>query len=167
VPYAALAHVKARAGFLAEAWGEATDVSDADIAIFIQGIADEIDAAISGLGYDVPEADSLSAKALVGLNADGALLLALDATFPAGEGPAAATELQKAVRARYNLAWLALLGGTHPATTVVVGTGAVAGTESDFWANNPDYGRPGYSSPADPAYPSQYLDPVVGRGDPL
>lgn len=164
--YAAVAHVKARAGFLAEAWGETTDVSVTDIQIFLQGVADEIDAAITGLGVSLPAADSLSAKALVGLNADGALLLALDATFPAGEGPAAATELQKSVQRRYEASWKALVEGKHPATTAPVVSGETGGTESDFWSNNPDYGRRGVQSPADPACPNPSLDPVVGRGEP-
>lgn len=164
MPYATVAHVKARAGFLAEAWGESTDVSDGDVAIFLQGISDEIDAAIIGRGLALPAGDSISAKALVGLNADGALLLALDATFPAGEGPAAATELQDRARKRYEAAWKALLDGKHPATTAPIASGETGGSESDFWTENPDYGRLGYASPAEPVLPNPALDPAVTRG---
>lgn len=160
MPYAAVAHLKARAGYLAEAWGEQTDVSDADLAIFIQDVAAEIDAAIVGLGVDIPASGSTSAKALVGLNADGALLLALDATFPAGEGPAAATELQRSVRERYNVAMKRLLDGDHPATTVVTSGATGSPSASDFWSNEPDYGRP----EVEPVNPNPALDPAVARG---
>jgi hypothetical protein len=162
-PYATVAHVKARAGFLAEAWGEATDVSDADIGIFLGNIADELDAAITGLGQTPPTDGSTAALALVGMNADGALLLALDATFPAGEGPAAATALQESVSKRYEKAWERLLDKKHPATTAPEASGETP-EESDFWSNNPEYGLPGIVSPADPAQPNPAIDPAVVRG---
>lgn len=165
-PYASIPHVKARAGHLSRAWGESTEVKDADIGIFLQGVADEIDAAIVGLGVSVPAADSTAAKALAGPNADGALILALDATFPSGEGPAAATALQEAARARYTAFWTALMAGRHPATTAPTAEAGETfpGGASDFWTENPYYGIAGYDSPAEPELANEFIDPPVRKG---
>ena len=168
MPYAAVEHVRARAGFLSGAWGEQTDVTNADLGVFVQQVADELNGAITGLGFTIPAEDSVAAKSLAGMNADGALLLALDATFPAGEGPAAATALQEAVRARYDAAWTLLLAGNHPATTAPGATdeGDLADGAVSFWTENPYYGLPGYSSEADPEVVNPYLDPMPTRGQP-
>lgn len=166
MPYAEVAHVKARAGFIGGAWTEQSEPALADVAVFVQQVADELDGAITGLGFTVPTAGSIGAKSLAGMNADGALLLALDATFPAGEGPAAATALQEAVRARYEAAWTLLLAGNHPATTAPGSTdeGDLADGATSFWTENPYYGLPGYASDADPEVVNPAIDPMPTRG---
>jgi len=161
--YAAVAHVKARAGHLARAWGESTEPSDADIEGFLADVAGEIDAALAGLGFSLP-LSATSAVALRGMNADGALLLALDATWPSGEGPSAATELQKAVRSRYEKSWDRLLDGKHPATTAVEIESDPALAATDFWQENPDYGLPGSGWFPPERDPNAALDPAVLRG---
>jgi hypothetical protein len=168
MPYAEVAHVKARAGFIGGAWTEQSEPATTDIEVFLQQVADELDGAVTGLGFSVPAADSVAAKALAGLNADGALLLALDATFPAEEGPSRATALQEAVRERYEAAWKLLLAGNHPATTAPGSTdeGDLADGAASFWTSNPYYGLPGYASEADPEVVNPYLDPMPTRGQP-
>ncbi len=166
MPYAEFAHVKARAGYLSGAWDEQSKPSDTDVTGFLSDIAGEIDAAIIGLGIAAPTEGSAAAKALLGMNADGALMLALDATFPAGEGPSAATELQSRLASRYDKAWERLLSGKHPATTAPEATDEGGNDQgaSSFWTENPEYGLLGVSSEADPAYPNPAIDPVVVRG---
>lgn len=167
MPYATVAHVKARAGFLSDAWGEETKPSTTDVAGFLADVSGEIDAAIEGLGFSPPEEGSVPATALRGLNADGALLLALDATFPAGEGPAAATALQEAVRERYNLAWAALLSGKLAAVAAIEATtgDSTVPSATDFWEENPDYGLVPRNLTDDPlGNPNPSLDPSVYRG---
>lgn len=165
MPYAEVAHVKARAGFIGGAWGESTDVTTADLGHFLISVSDEIDAAIAGLGQSTPAADSVAAKALLGLNADGALLLALDATFPAAEGPQAVTALQEAVRKRYEESWKRLLEGKHPAVTAPEATDTSVLTATDFWTENPEYGQKGVQSEAEPFEPNEFIDPYVTRGE--
>lgn len=163
--YAEVAHMRARAGYLADAWTEESRPSTTDLAVFLSDVSSEIDAALTGLGLDPPDADTTGALALRGINADGALLLALDATFPAGEGPAAATELQKAIRARYDTSWALLLAGKLAAVVAIqAGTPDVLAA-SDFWSRNPTYGTEPWPDPEDPyKSPNPALDPAVYRG---
>lgn len=122
--YADLPAVKGRAGRLSSAWGEHTKPSNTDITGFLTDVAAEIDGLISGRGLSPPEAGSAGALALRGLNADGALLLALEATFPESEGPAAAEDEIRRVRKRYEKGWDALVEGKHAAVTLLESTGA-------------------------------------------
>jgi hypothetical protein len=164
--YADASHVKARAGYLGGAWTEESEPAFQDLDGFVREVADEINAAISGLGYTLPTDGSAAALALRGMNADGALLIALDATYPAGDGPQAATQLQERIERRYEKAWERLLAGQHPATTVSEVSDSAAAGATDFWQENPDYGL----VPADVedvVYPNPYLDPAIWRGMPL
>ena len=162
-PYAEIAHVKARAGPLARAWGEDTEPSDADLGVFLANIASEIDGALVGLGFSLPVGDT-SSSALTGMNADGALLLALDATWPAGEGPSAATALAAAVRARYDRSWELLLAGRHPASIAIEIESDPALAATDFWQENEDYGLAGSEWFPPARDPNPALDPHVLRG---
>jgi len=58
------------------------------------------------------------------MHAAGALVLALSATFPNREGPAAAAELMGAVSAEWARGISALAQGTHPTVTYLVSSGA-------------------------------------------
>lgn len=124
--YAQLEDVKSRAGSLAVAFGENTDPALQDIETWLADVAAEIDAAVAGLGFDVPVENETAARALLGLNADGALILALEGRWPEEEGNRAASALLKAVRARFDRNWLALLDGKHPAITALTAGGEAA-----------------------------------------
>lgn len=67
---------------------------------FLEQVASVIDAHLSSLGVPVPVGGT-SAAALEGLNADGALVLALEATWPGGTAPDAATAILEGARSRY------------------------------------------------------------------
>lgn len=135
--YADLAAVKGRAGALSNAWGAATKPSDGDITGFLTDISSEIDALIAARGYTLPLAGSPAALALKGVNADGALVLALEATFPEGSGPASAGKTLDDARDRYTAAYNALLAGTLPALALLE-SGAGAPSASSFWSNEGD-----------------------------
>jgi hypothetical protein len=163
--YAEVAHMRARAGYLADAWTEESRPSTTDLSVFLEDVAAELNAAIGGLGLDVPDAGSPAALALRGMNADGALLLALDATFPAGEGPEAATALQAAIRARYDAAWALLREGKLAAVAAISADDPEALFATDFWTENPDYGQEPRGVTTDPfGCPNVALDPAVYRG---
>lgn len=87
--YAQLADLKARAGVLAKAWPN-PDVDDASLDTFLEQTAGELDAALGAAGFAVPVTDPVAVEALVSPNADMALLLAIDATWPGGSGDVAA-----------------------------------------------------------------------------
>lgn len=84
--YATISDLKARAGALSVAWGSDTAPGDGDLERFIDQTAAELDAAIGALGYSLPISDTLAIDALVGVNADMALLLGIDATWPGSSG---------------------------------------------------------------------------------
>jgi hypothetical protein len=141
--YALVADVKARAGRLASAWSRDTSPGDADLERFLNDEAASLNAAILGRGLTLPEAETDAALSLRGVNADGALLLALSGTFPAGEGPAAAQELIRIVQERLTLAWESIRAGTHPAIVIIEAADVGAPSASNFWDEEPDYGQVG------------------------
>jgi hypothetical protein len=138
--YALVADVKARAGRLASAWSRDSSPGDADLERFLDDEAASLNAAILGRGLTLPESGTDAALSLRGVNADGALLLALSGTFPAGEGPAAAQELIRIVEARLSVAWEAIRAGTHPAVVIIEAGDPSAPSASNFWDEDPDYG---------------------------
>ena len=137
MPYADLAAVLGRAGRLAPAWSDASEPNYADIENFLVDVAGEIDAILAARGFDVPAAGAAE-QALVGVNADGALLLALEGTFSGETGPTAAAGLVASVGARYRAAMTALEKGTHAAVSALEAAGGTLGS-TDFWTENPDY----------------------------
>jgi hypothetical protein len=165
VPYADESSVLGRAGFIADAWSATSQPSLADIAGFLIDVSGEIDGAIAGAGYDTP-ATGAAATSLRGLCADCALVLALEATLPGGSGHEAARELLEAVRERCRAGMDALHAKTHPAITIIDASGA--GTEaSDFWIDNPDYGRLPREVEALLRRRDPNLDPEFVKGQPL
>jgi len=139
VSYAALSDVQARAGALQNAWGAATKPSTAQITQFTVDVAAEIDALLVARGATPPAPATPGALALVNMNADGALLLALEATFPEGAGPSSASTLIESVRDRWNEARDELIGGTLPALALLESSSS-APSASSFWQTEPEFG---------------------------
>lgn len=161
--YADLAAVKARAGVLANSWSAATTPSNTDISGFLDDVAAEIDALLTARGYTPPVAGSAAAKALKGINADGALVLALEATFPEGSGPSSAGKPLDEARARYENAYDALLDGSLPALALLASSGA-APSASNFFSNEPEYGT---VTPTRLEDTNAWISPGVGRNQPF
>ncbi len=161
--YADAGDVKARAGRLQAAWGSSTTPSDTDLAGFLTDTAAEIDAVLAGRGLAAP-ATGGAAAALLGLNADAALVLALEATFPDEEGPGSAKGILAAARARAAAGMQALAEGTHPATRLLEAA-ADAPAASDFWSDEPTYGQD--VTAAERLALNPYLQPEFERGQAL
>jgi len=162
--YAALADVQARAGALSNAWTAGSKPSTADVTQFTVDVAAEIDAYIGARGLSTP-AVGPAAAALKNVNADGALVLALEATYPEGKGLASASEQIETVRARYDKTMEAIMDGAHPAVRLLE-AGNVSSRASSFWENEPLYGIFPFDPRLDPLAPdaNPYTAPTVARG---
>lgn len=134
--YAELGDVLARAGRLRTAWDETTDPSTSEIESFLEQTAGELDAAIGARGYTVPVTDPVAARALIGVNADRALLLAIRATWPGGRGGDSVRDLLDDVRGRVSAYDAALASGNLAALLYLSASGSAAqdGGASDFWS---------------------------------
>lgn len=143
--YAEPADLKARSGRLATAWTETSAPGLSDLDRFLDDAAAQIDAVLSQWSVSSP-VTGVAADALRPLNAKIAAIDALQATFPSAQGPNEARELIDSLRAQVYGSngtggeWGALVGGKHPAVTVLIQTGAIP-EASSFWTNEPDYGR--------------------------
>lgn len=138
--YAVLDDVKARAGVLAGAWTDDSHPSNTDIEAFLDQTAAEIDALLISRNLTPPAPASPAAEALLGMNADAALVLALEATYPEASGPASASKELDSVRARVTAASKALLDGTSAAIALLEATTSGLPTETSFWQKEPTYG---------------------------
>ena len=136
--YAEVEDVQSRAGWLREAWGQNTKPSLGEIEGFLRDTAGEINGALAAGGFDADDLADATRGALLSLNADGALLLALYATYPGESGPTEAGRLLDAVRARWEAGLKALAEGKHIAILIEE---ELSGGEaaSDFWTENPSY----------------------------
>lgn len=136
--YADRDDVVARAGALQDAWGPTTKPSLGDLDTFIAQESAELDARIAALGFAVPVSDPIAAPALAGLVADKALLLAVRATWPGGDGPAAVSDLIRDLEARVAGYDAALAAGNLPAVLYLSSTMAAAqeGGASNFWTTD-------------------------------
>jgi len=135
VGYAEVEDVLARAGVLAAAWDDSTTPGTAEIESFIRTTASEIDAGVAGRGYSAPVLDPVARPALAGYNADKALLLTLDATWPGTSARDDVASLRTAVQARVTAADAALASGDL-AAVLVLATQAGAeqeGGAANFW----------------------------------
>lgn len=153
MPYAALSDVQARAGGVRDAWTSASKPSTEEIEGFLVDTAGMIDAAVAARGLSVPVVDAGAAAALRGLNADGALVLALEAT--PGSAP---TSMLEGARERWRLGLASLLDGTHPAVAALESGQTAAGLSAgSLWTDEPEY---------DPVleFTNRNLDPVLSRG---
>lgn len=166
--YSTIQQVKARAGVLGQAWTDGSTPGNSDIEQFIEDVAAEIDAVLGGRGLASPAAGTAAYGALVGVNADGALLIALPATFPEGSGPSSASKTIDQARARYDAELASLEDGSHPAI-VLLEAGNVASRVSSFWENEPHYGIFPFDPRLDPLSPDANPNtaPTVARGQSL
>jgi hypothetical protein len=137
VAYAALEDVLARAGRLRTAWDETTDPATSEIESFLEQEAGTLDAVIGSRGFAVPVTDPIAAKALIGVNADRALLLAIRATWPGGRGSDAVRDLLDDVKARVAGYDAAIAAGNLAALLYLSSQSSAAqeGGASDFWTN--------------------------------
>lgn len=165
--YADVADIQARAGALASAWTAGSTPSTSDLATFLDDVAAEIDAYLGGLGLAAP-ATGAAAAALKGVNVAGALLIALEASYPEGEGPASASKQIDDLRTAYTAAVEAIVDGTHPAVRLLE-AGNVQDRASSFWENEPYYGIFPYDPNLDPLAPdaNPHTAPTVARGQSL
>lgn len=164
--YASITDVQARAGALA-AWNTSSKPSLGQIAGFIDDVAADIDAALAGRGLSISDDDSVAARALKSVNALGALVLALQATYPEGSGPSSAPVA--ATKAEFEALMGSIVDGTHPAIAALE-AGDVQHRAASFWENEPLYGL----FPTDPNFLSPYSPdsnpstrPTVTRGTSL
>lgn len=161
--YATADDVLARLGILAPAFSETSNPSLNDLDSFLDTVAAEIDAGVASRGLGVP-LENEPAEALVGVNADGALLLAIDARWPGGVGGDEVAALREDVTARFKTAMAAIADGTHPAIVLVsVGDDDSVGANS-FWQEEPDYGLPWSSDAIAAVNESPAVRPGVARG---
>lgn len=131
--YAELSDLKARAGVIAQAWGDNTQPKDADLERILQQVASELDMFIGGAGYSVPLQDPVAIAALVAINADKALLVAIDGTYPGDKSNV--TELRSSVKARVEAYDKAIASG-DAAILLYLGqtaSGQFEGGATDFW----------------------------------
>lgn len=142
--YATVDDVKARAGRLRKAFNQADAPSDGEIQTFLDQVAGELDASMGALGIGVPVVDATAVRALAGVNADGAFLLAVPGAFPTDAAMANANAMVAEARRRYDRARGAIDAGTFSAVVLLLsqsGTGTSDAT--DFWSENPGYDNPG------------------------
>lgn len=153
--YADLKALLARAGRLAPAWGDETNPDYADLERFLEEVSNRIDVALSLHGIDLPlsisdtNVEEAVLGTLGGIAADGALVMALEATWTA-EMPEDVSRVLQGARTRYEAAMTALEDGTSSVVTYLLTTspdsdriGATA-----QWVEEPDYpllGSKGYS----------------------
>lgn len=122
--YAELADVLARGGRLSGAWTDTSTPSLSDLERFLDSRQAEIDAALGSQNVELPLTDDIARTALRSLHAAGALMLALAATFPNREGPAAAAELMAQVTAEWQRGIASIAQGEHATVTYLTATGA-------------------------------------------
>lgn len=138
--YATIETLKGRAGVLADAWDANTQPGDADLEIYLQDTAAEIDASIGAFGFQVPVVDVVAAAALAGWNADKALLVALPATWPGGGGNQAVKDTIDATRARITAYEKALdAGGLGAIAYLHTQEQQNASGAANFWNAEMDY----------------------------
>jgi len=140
------------------AWTDTSTPGLSDLERFLLARQGEIDAALAGRGIAVPLTDEVGVASLRSLHAAGALTLALPATFPNREGPAAAAELMSSVAAEWLRGLDAIMQGTHPAVAMLSSEGEVP-SASSFWDEMPEYGL----TDEEPGNP--YFAPLFERGE--
>lgn len=137
--YASFDDVTARAGRLAGGFlVEGKHPDRADIEGFLADVAAEIDAILRAHGHDPATFTSDTREALRGLNADGALILAIPGLDPSGK-PENFVGIYNPAKARYDAGMKLLNEGKLAALLELesAGTGATAGS---FWTDEPTYG---------------------------
>jgi hypothetical protein len=168
VAYAEIGDVQARAGRLAPAWTESSKPGLPDIEMFLDQSAGLIDAALGSLGLTLPlDSDNALRGALLGLNADMALVLAIEGSWPGGAGNEETNAILEAARARIAMMW-----GSDDEGMIVITIPGIEGVldpatlgASDFWSENPDYGLVwDFSQIGHGYFVNPYLAPEAARG---
>lgn len=167
--YAEVGDVLARAGRLSTAWDDETTPSLTDLERFLGQAADTLDAALASLGIGIPLTDALAIRALLPLNADMALLTAIDATWPGGRGGDDVKEARDGAKDRVDRALAAFVDEKrrYPVVAYLLGLlegGDVVHDALNFWDEESDYGVLGSSSVAEAATVSPYVLPGFQRG---
>lgn len=154
--YANVTDLDARAGAVLSS-------SDPGLQDHLDAVAAEIDGVLATNGYAVPLENPVAHGALLGVNIDGALVLALEAKYPNG-GPGVQVLLEGA-RKRYERAWAQLEDGTHPAlgTLSEDGSGAAVLEGSSFQVEEPNY-TPDPLRPWLGPLPNPYMTPEIHSG---
>lgn len=138
--YATIETLKGRAGVLARRWDADSTPGDADLEIYLQDAAAEIDAKIGGMGFSVPVTDPVAAASLAGWNADKALLVALPATWPGGSGPQEVKDMIAAAQARVTAYEAASdKGGMAAIQYLRAQESNAASGSANFWEQERDY----------------------------
>lgn len=139
--YADLNLLRARAGRLAGAWTLDTDPDEADLERFLAEASAQLDLELGGQAIETPVTDSNGAKVLSGIAADGALVMALEATWPGGGGRPDVTALRDGAQARWDAALAAIRDGTSALVTFLTTAGGVTAepAASCFWIQEPFY----------------------------
>lgn len=139
--YAIYDDVLARAGRARIVFGQANAPNQAEVEGFLDEVAGAIDSRLVALGLDAPTADARARLALRGVNADGALILALDASFPSAQVDQAADRLLDRTSARYDKAMSLLESGELAAVAALVNAGAAGASPgaANFWSEEPTY----------------------------
>lgn len=163
--YAETADVLARAGMLGTRWTDETHPSSSpDIERFLDSRAGIIDGFIAKYGFAVPVTSDTARRALLDLNAAGALVLALEATPLAGRGEEVTQKLLEGARKTWETGFQQLMDGTHPALGALqaeVGTDD-ASLGGSLWTDEPNYGLQ-----HDPRDENESLAPFFWRGQPF
>lgn len=147
--YAELPAVLGRAGAAGGYFTDSSDPDLSDVERFLVQTASEIDVAIAAINVTVPITDAVAVGALEGLNADGALVLALEAAFPGkGQRPDAIGAILEGARARWTAGIAALMSGKAPLCGYLTNLQGASGPggATAFWIEEPDYGAYGSRS---------------------
>lgn len=141
--YAGSQNVVARSGGLLVGLSPTTTPSLADV----NGWLDEVGALIDGMvnganGFAIPVVSTDAVAALAGVNADGALVLALSAKFPGDSAGPATSGVKKDAQRRFDKAMSDLQTGDHPAVLIL--QAAATGVSAQQLAGSNATDNPGY-----------------------
>jgi len=165
--YASVLDVKALAGVLSRAWTPTSTPSESDLRVYLELAAGDIDVALSLAGAALPLVDPLTIAALRSLSADGALVRAIDATWPRDQ-TGQIMALRADALARWTLGIKALEDGTSPIVDLIASDSG--DQASSLWTSEPEYGYCGWWNgtfylPADPADRNPNLAPTNTRAE--
>lgn len=171
--YAAVLDVKALGGFLSDAWQESgTVVTEADLATFIVLASSDVDVILASAGIALPLTSLVAVAGLRGLVADGALVLAINATWP-NDPPGQALAARTAANDRWMAGLEGLRNGTHSVLDLLEqDAGNIDRSASSLWQAEPQYGLYGwyrgvFIGAIDPDDLNPNLAPQSRRGDVL
>lgn len=140
--YADLNVLRARAGRLSGAWDLDTDPDEDDLERWLSECSSTLDLELGVHGVTTPVTDEQAIEVLGAMAADGALVLAIEATWP-GEAPADAGAILAGAKARWEAALQGLRDGTNSvAAFLLAGGDAAEPLSTSFWIEEPTYPYP-------------------------